>query len=177
MSGTAPPQKPTSTWHCPEAACRLAASAAIETVGGKLFSGMSMIVVIPPAAAARVAVANPSQSVRPGSFTCTCGSTNPGNSARSPRSCPGCGVRLDRRNPAVADAHRGGSDPLRCHHSTRAQHQVVGGGHCGAHTVRGRSNSSSSSAPQSRPRRRKPISARAVAGSSRTPATGPPEPR
>jgi hypothetical protein len=30
---------------------------------------MSMIVVIPPAAAARVAVAKPSQSVRPGSLT------------------------------------------------------------------------------------------------------------
>ena len=39
---------------------------------------MSQIVVIPPAAAARVADANPSHSVRPGSFTCTCVSTSPG---------------------------------------------------------------------------------------------------
>jgi hypothetical protein len=34
-----------------------------------LLSGMSRIVVTPPAAAARVAVSNPSHSVRPGSFT------------------------------------------------------------------------------------------------------------
>jgi len=38
------------------------------------------------ASAARVADANPSHSVRPGSFTCTCESTRPGSSGRSPRS-------------------------------------------------------------------------------------------
>ena len=50
------------------------------TVAGMLFSGMSTIVVTPPAAAAAVAVANPSHSVRPGSFTCTWLSTSPGSS-------------------------------------------------------------------------------------------------
>ena len=44
---------------------------------------MSIRVVTPPAAAARVAVANPSHSVRPGSFTCTCVSTRPGSSTSS----------------------------------------------------------------------------------------------
>ncbi len=48
-----------------------------------------MIVVTPPAAAARVAVAKPSHSVRPGSLTCTWVSTRPGSSARSPRSTLG----------------------------------------------------------------------------------------
>ena len=49
-------------------------------VGGTEFSGMSMIVVTPPRAAAVVAVANPSHSVRPGSLTCTWVSTTPGSS-------------------------------------------------------------------------------------------------
>ena len=80
----APPQKPTSTAICPAAAARFAASAATEVVGGTEFSGMSMIVVTPPAAAALVAVAKPSQWVRPGSLTCTCVSTAPGSSASSP---------------------------------------------------------------------------------------------
>ena len=84
--GTAPPQNATSIQHFPAAAARLSASAATDTVGGSEFSGMSHIVVTPPAAAARVAVANPSHSVRPGSLTCTWVSTSPGSSARSPRS-------------------------------------------------------------------------------------------
>jgi hypothetical protein len=48
-----------------------------------LFSGMSAMVVMPPAAAAAVAVANPSHCVRPGSFTCTWLSTSPGSSTHS----------------------------------------------------------------------------------------------
>ena len=44
---------------------------------------MSTIVVTPPAAAARVAVAKPSHSVRPGSLTCTWLSTSPGSSTSS----------------------------------------------------------------------------------------------
>ena len=44
---------------------------------------MSTIVVTPPAAAARVADANPSHSVRPGSLTCTWVSTSPGSSTSS----------------------------------------------------------------------------------------------
>ena len=62
------------------AALRLTSSAATSTVGGMLLSGMSTSVVTPPAAAARVALAKPSHSVRPGSLTCTWESTRPGSS-------------------------------------------------------------------------------------------------
>ena len=41
------------------------------------------MLLTPPAAPARVAVSNPSHSVRPGSFTCTCGSTPPGRTMAS----------------------------------------------------------------------------------------------
>src|SRR5258708_23507986 len=51
-----------------------------------MFSGMSTRVVMRRAAVAAVAVSNPSQSVRPGSFTCTCVSTMPGITTRSPTS-------------------------------------------------------------------------------------------
>ena len=47
---------------------------------------MSTKVVVPPAAAARVAVAKPSHSVRPGSFRWTWVSTTPGSTASSPTS-------------------------------------------------------------------------------------------
>lgn len=40
--------------------------------------GISITVVTPPLAAARVPVQKPSHSVRPGSFKCTCASTRPG---------------------------------------------------------------------------------------------------
>ena len=86
LPGIAPPQKPTSTWQRPAAAARLTASAAGSTVGGRLFSGMSTMVVTPPAAAAAVAVPKPSQSARPGSLTCTCVSTRPGSRTTSPAS-------------------------------------------------------------------------------------------
>jgi hypothetical protein len=69
--GTAPPQNPTSTKHRPDATERFTDSASTSTVGGMLFSGMSTTVVTPPASAARVALANPSHSVRPGSLTWT----------------------------------------------------------------------------------------------------------
>lgn len=50
------------------------------------YSGMSTIVVTPPAAAALVAVQKPSQEVRPGSFTWTWQSTIPGITTLSPMS-------------------------------------------------------------------------------------------
>lgn len=50
------------------------------------YRGMSTIVVTPPAAAALVALQNPSQDVRPGSFTCTWQSTMPGITTLSPTS-------------------------------------------------------------------------------------------
>ena len=83
LPGTTPPQNPTSTCTRPRAAARFASSAATVVVAGTLLSGMSTIVVTPPAAAARVAVSKPSQSVRPGSLTCTCVSTRPGDTTRS----------------------------------------------------------------------------------------------
>src|SRR3977135_3762131 len=66
LPGTTPPQKPTFTQHFLRAAVRLASSAAAVVVAGTLLSGMSISVVMPPAAAARVAVSKPSQSLRPG---------------------------------------------------------------------------------------------------------------
>jgi hypothetical protein len=47
-------------------------------VGGIAFKGISMTVVTPPDAAARVPVENPSHSVLPGSLRWTWASTNPG---------------------------------------------------------------------------------------------------
>lgn len=61
--------------------------------------GMSTRVVMPPAAAARVAVQKPSQWVRPGSFTWTWVSTRPGSRTWSPRS--------SRRAPAGTSASYG----------------------------------------------------------------------
>ncbi len=89
LPGTTPPQNPTSTKHCPSAARRLASRPATVVVAGMLLSGMSTIVVTPPAAAARVAVSKPSHSVRPGSFTWTCVSTTPGITTASPASSTG----------------------------------------------------------------------------------------
>jgi hypothetical protein len=50
---------------------RLRASSRALTVQGVEFNGMSMNSVPPPAASARLPVAAPSQSVRPGSLKCT----------------------------------------------------------------------------------------------------------
>ena len=57
LPGTTPPQKATSTKHCPRAASSFVLNPSSVVVGGMLLSGMSTIVVTPPAAAARVAVA------------------------------------------------------------------------------------------------------------------------
>ena len=84
LPSTAPPQLIQSTRHWPFAAARFASRAATVVVSGRQFSGMSIKVVKPPAAAARVPVAKPSQSVRPGSFRCTWVSTRPGRIASSP---------------------------------------------------------------------------------------------
>ena len=79
-----------------------------------LLSGMSTIVVTPPAAAARVALAKPSHSVRPGSLTWTWVSTSPGSSTSSAASVDDLGlarrvvVRPEGDDDAVADAHRAG---------------------------------------------------------------------
>jgi hypothetical protein len=85
--GTTPPQNPASTQSFPAAAASFSRNAAAEVVAGMLFRGISINVVTPPAAAARVAVENPSQSARPGSLICTCVSTTPGITTKSPASC------------------------------------------------------------------------------------------
>ncbi len=73
----------------------------MSIVGGIELSGMSTIAVVPPAPAAAVAVANPSQSVRPGSLTWTWLSTNPGNTNRWPasRTSTPLAVRRHERPP------------------------------------------------------------------------------
>ena len=62
LVGVTPPQNPTSTRSFPSVACLLAAREQRSTVAGTLSMGISTRVVIPPAAAAAVAVAKPSQS-------------------------------------------------------------------------------------------------------------------
>ena len=86
LPGTTPPANATSTHTRPSAAAAFVSSAASDVVAGMLLSGMSISVVTPPAAAARVAVSNPSHSERPGSSMWTCVSTSPGSTARSPTS-------------------------------------------------------------------------------------------
>ena len=125
--------------HCPRGRGPLDRSASTVTVGGMLFSGMSIIVVTPPAAAARVAVAKPSHSVRPGSLTCTWVSTRPGSSASvaeihdSPRHRRHRVVRLDGDDPAVAHDHRGRPLTVRRDHPPRAHHQID---HAATHPLR-----------------------------------------
>ncbi len=86
LSGRAPPQKPTSTCAWPAATRCLVRRWSTVVVGGRELRGMSTRVVMPPAAAARVAVQKPSHSVRPGSLTWTWVSTRPGSRTSSPRS-------------------------------------------------------------------------------------------
>ena len=92
------------------ALCRLplTSRAGTSQVGGMLMSGMSMIVVTPPAAAAAVTVAKPSHSVRPGSLTCRW--SRPGQ-ATAPRRVPD--RRRRRRRGPVEGLH--GGDPPRAH--------------------------------------------------------------
>ena len=72
LPGMTPPQKPTSVQHWPWAASRLIPRFSTVVVGGIELSGMSTTVVTPPDRPALVPVQKPSQSVRPGSFKCTC---------------------------------------------------------------------------------------------------------
>ena len=104
LPGTAPPQNPTSTHVWPSAVLRLTSRAATSTVGGMLLSGMSTIVVTPPAAAALVADSKPSHSVRPGSLTCTWESTIPGSSTSSEPSSTTAAARSPRSDPGASTA-------------------------------------------------------------------------
>src|SRR3954469_5777063 len=81
-SSTRPPQSAKSTIARSDAISYFTSNASASSVGGIEFSGMSAIVVVPPAAAPRVAASQPSQSARPGSFTWTCASTTPGRTTR-----------------------------------------------------------------------------------------------
>ena len=78
LPGTTPPMNSTLTDSLPARRVALGLERRDRRRRGMVLSGMSRIVVTPPAAAARVAVAKPSHSVRPGSLTWTCVSTRPG---------------------------------------------------------------------------------------------------
>ena len=140
LPGIAPPQKPTSTCAVSCAAFRLISSPSTVVVGGMLFSGMSRIVVTPPAAAARVAVAKPSHSVRPGSLTCTWLSTRPGSStSSSARSTVSVALeprleRLDRDHDPVADGDAAGHLTGPGDHPAAAEDQIEVG-HRSAHRL------------------------------------------
>ena len=82
LPGTSPPQSAKSVIAAPSAAATFRRNASASTVGGCAFSGMSTTHVVPPAAAAAVPLAQPSQSARPGSLKCTCASTAPGRTRR-----------------------------------------------------------------------------------------------
>ncbi len=112
LPGTTPPQKPTSMCTAPRAASRLAANPSVVVVGGTQLSGMSTRVVTPPAAAAAVALANPSHAVRPGSLTWTWVFDQPGHHHRvAGVEHDGAGrhrLRLvDRRDSAVLEVDAG----------------------------------------------------------------------
>ena len=78
---------------------------------------MSTIVVTPPAAAARVAVAKPSHSVRPGSLTCTWRVDQPGQQhevvLQGHRAGRDVLVRADGGDPPAAHRDRGRPVPVR----------------------------------------------------------------
>src|SRR5260370_7794568 len=75
LPGTTPPQNPTSTQSFDVAAAIFSLYAVALVVAGTLFSGISIRVVTPPAAAPRFAVQKPSPSLLPGSLIYTCVST------------------------------------------------------------------------------------------------------
>ena len=81
--GTSPPHSAKSVIDEASSAARLRSNSRAFTVHGVEFSGMSKNSVPPPAASARLPVAAPSHSVRPGSLKCRCTSMTPGNT-RSP---------------------------------------------------------------------------------------------
>ena len=132
LPGMAPPQKPDVDVALAERGLPLDLAAPRRCrSGGRLLSGMSMIVVIPPAAAARVAVAKPSQSVRPGSLTWTWVSTMPGSKHLVVIELDGLLAReiglqqLDRRHDAVAYPDTTRHLPRERDDSGSADHQVV----------------------------------------------------
>ena len=117
LPGTTPPMNPTSTHSSPRPRPSSLAARRRVVVAGIELSGMSSSVVTPPAAAARVAVSNPSQSVRPGSLMWTCVSTRPGitTSRRHRRHSTRAGlVELgDARDAAALDVDGRGRHSLR----------------------------------------------------------------
>jgi hypothetical protein len=81
--GTRPPHRPKSVIDDASSAARLRSKSAAAIVHGAELSGMSKNSAPPPAASARLPVAAPSHSVRPGSLKCTWTSMTAG-SATSP---------------------------------------------------------------------------------------------
>jgi hypothetical protein len=89
---------------------------------------MSTRVVMPPAAAARVAVQKPSQWVRPGSLTWTWVSTARLQDVVAEILQAGAGRHLgvvgeDGRDPAAGDRDRGGARSVGGEDTRRAHHQ------------------------------------------------------
>ena len=144
LPGTAPPQKPdVDVGLVARDGLALRAPAPQRArSGGMLLSGMSMIVVTPPAAAALVALTrSPPTRCGPGSLTCTWASTRPGQQhlvvGELDDSAPlQVGVeRLDRDDLAVLDPDQATHLATRAHHAAGADHQVESGvevGHAGS---------------------------------------------
>ena len=83
--GTRPPHSPKSVIDAASSAARLRSNSARSMVHGVELSGMSKNSVPPPAASARLPVAAPSHSVRPGSLKCRCTSINAGQDEQAAR--------------------------------------------------------------------------------------------
>ena len=69
--GTIPPHRAKSVMEAALSAAHFRSNSRALMVQGEEFSGMSKNSVPPPAASARLPVAAPSHSVRPGSLKCT----------------------------------------------------------------------------------------------------------
>src|SRR5579871_1961104 len=82
LPGTRPPQSAKSAMEEEWSAAHLASNARAFTVQGVELSGISKNSAPPPAASARLPVAAPSHSVRPGSLKCKCASITAGKTYR-----------------------------------------------------------------------------------------------
>ena len=133
LPGTRPPQRQKSTRATPRAAATLRSNEAPSIVGGEAFRGMSKKQVPPPAAKAAVPVANPSQSVRPGSLQMHVRIDNAREDMQSGRvelgPCASHELRPDRGDPAVEDPDVGPCNTVRPHHPGSA-YENVEGAHC-----------------------------------------------
>ena len=106
--GTSPPHRPKSVMDDAASAARLRSNSSEFVVHGVELSGISKNVVPPPAASARLPVAAPSHSVRPGSLKCRWTSMMPGRMSSplasiSSRAPPISGPTARQMRPSVHD--------------------------------------------------------------------------